>query len=257
VIASNGTGLARLATGPGFDSDPAWSSTGRIAFASRRQGEGDLYVINEDGTNELRLTTSAGDDDGPSWSPDGTQIVFRSSRDGNAEIYVMNADGTGARRLTSNPAADHQPAWSSTGKIAFVTDRDQSGGEIYVMNEDGSDVVRLTHNLDVESSPAWSPDGSMIAFARPDPCYFYYGYYCGWNLFVMNADGTNQRRLATASGIDLRGNHPSWSPTGTAIAFTLVACPFYCDPPAVYIANLQGGQPTLIATDGANPVWTP
>jgi hypothetical protein len=257
VIASNGTALARLTTDPGFDSEPAWSPTGRIAFTSGRHGAGDIYVINEDGTNELRLTTSAGDDDGPSWSPDGTQIVFRSSRDGNAEIYVMNADGTDVRRLTSNPAVDQQPAWSSTGKIAFVSDRDHASGEIYVMNEDGSNVVKLTHNLEVDSSPAWSPDGSVIAFGRPDPCYFYYGYYCGWNLFVMNGDGTTERRLATATGIDLQGNHPAWSPTGTAIAFTLVACPFYCDPPAVYLADLKGGQPTLVASDGANPVWKP
>jgi TolB protein len=168
---------------------------------------------------------------------------------------VVDADGTGATRLTNNLADDRQPAWSSTGKIAFVSDRDHPSGEIYVMNEDGSNVARLTRNFEAEASPAWSPDGSRIAFTRPEGCFYY--YYCGWNLFVINADGTNERQLTTGSGANLQSTDPSWAPMGNAIAFTRVTCPYYCEPASVYVVDLQGTQLTLVTTGGANPAWKP
>ena len=254
VIASNGTGVTRLTTDPAFDGGPAWSSSGRIAFTTRRHSNDlELYAMNADGTNQVRLTTSAGTDDAPSWSPDGGKIVFRSERDVNSEIYAMNADGTGLTRLTNNAAADFQPAWSSTGRIAFVSDRDHYAGEIYVMNEDGSNVVRLTNNELAESTPAWSADGSMIAFMR-DVCY----YYCPRDLFVMNADGSNERQLGeTSFDWSVYRSDPSWSPNGQAIAFTRQYCPYYCDPPAIFVVDPRGTRTVVITNNGSNPAWKP
>lgn len=254
VIGSNGAGATRLTMDPAFDGQPAWSSTGRIAFStSRHNGDPELYVMNDDGTSPARITTSAGNDDAPSWSPDGQKIVFRSSRDVNDEIYVANADGTGLTRLTNNTASDREPAWSSTGKIAFISDRDHASGEIYVMNADGSNVIRLTTNGSAETSPAWSPDGSMIAFARTVDCY----YSCTQDLFVMHADGSNERQLATGQGTDLYNADPSWSPNGRTIAFTQQYCPYYCDPPSVWLVDLQGTRPTQVTGNAANPAWKP
>jgi Tol biopolymer transport system component len=274
VINSNGAGLTLIATSPAWDGDPAWSSTGRIAFATlRHESDAELYAINEDGTNPVRITTSVGTDDTPSWSPNGQKVVFRSSRDGNSEIYIVNADGTGLTRLTIHTATDKDPAWSSTGKIAFVSDRDHSAGEIYVMNEDGSSVVRLTNNGWEESSPAWSPDGSKIAVVRATlNCY----YYCTQDIVVMNADGSSEQRLPTetvtaqemtrlavapsghTSGPPVAQHRdPAWSPNGRAIAFTRQSCPYYCDPPAVWVVNLDGTHPALITENAANPAWKP
>ncbi len=108
---------ASMATLPG--------DNGKIAFATNRDGNFEIYAMNADGTGQSNVTNSAGLDGGPAWSPDGTKIAFHTNRDGNFEVYLMNDDGTGPTNLTNNAAEDVTPDWSPDGtKIAFQTDRD-------------------------------------------------------------------------------------------------------------------------------------
>ena len=103
------------------------SAERKIAFASDRDGNWEIYVMNADGSNQTRLTNNSAVDRQPTWSPDGTMIVFYSDRDGTCEIYGMNADGTGQTRLTNNTVADWDPSWSPDDtRIVFVSYR---GGE--------------------------------------------------------------------------------------------------------------------------------
>jgi TolB protein len=84
---------------------------GKIAFASGRVGDDEIYVMNADGSNQTNLTNNPAEDYMPCFSPDGTMIAFTSYRDGNLEIYVMNADGSNQTRLTNNSAWDGSPSW--------------------------------------------------------------------------------------------------------------------------------------------------
>ena len=84
----------------------------KIAFLSDRDGNWEIYVMNDDGSGQRRLTNNTDTDVSPSWSPDGKKIAFASDRDGNREIYVMNADGSGQTRLTNNTDTDVSPSWS-------------------------------------------------------------------------------------------------------------------------------------------------
>jgi Tol biopolymer transport system component len=105
-----------------------------------------------------------------------------------------------------------------------------------------------------ETSPAWSPDGSMIAFARQVECY----YGCPQDIFVMDADGSNARRLSTGWATYQYHTDPSWSPNGRTIAFTRQYCDYYdCQAPSVWLVDLQGTQLSQITSNGANPVWKP
>ena len=126
----------------------------KIAFASERDDNMDIYVMDTYGMKEERLTQAAANDSHPSWSPDRTKIAFTSSRKDNTDIYVMNANGTEEKRLTQAAADDLYPSWSPDGtKIAFMSKRD-GNYEIYVMNANGTNQERLPgHGL----YPSWSP----------------------------------------------------------------------------------------------------
>ena len=240
---------------PGDVQTPAWSPDGRkLAFVSERDGNSEIYVMNADGSEQENLTRQPASDSHPSWSRDGRKIVFVSRRDGNAEIYVMNADGSRLRNLTRTPSDDLDPAWSPDGRaIAFVQKKcvpSRPCGTafetyLYVVNADGSGLRRLTthrahvfnpswladgktirygrslvqadgsgHSELPRSVPlagVWSPDGQRIALVRS----FANAPNHKLGLFVMNADGSNARRVAGKA----TSGEPAWSPDGRRIAF--------------------------------------
>lgn len=172
----------------------------KIAFASDRDGNFEIYVMNPDGTNQINLTNNSNGDYRPSFSPDGSKIAFDSFRDGSGEIYVMNADGTNPLRLTNNVVFDVDPSFGPDGsKIVFSSARD-GNFEIYVMNADGSNQIRLTENAANDASPAFSLNGSKIAFGSIRD---------GNNeIYVMNSDGTGLTRLTFTHPFS--DSSPSW-----------------------------------------------
>ncbi len=132
----------------------------RIAFMSDRDGNSEIYVMDNGGKNQQRLTNNPHEDWSPVWSPDGERIAFMSDRDGNPEIYVMDADGGNQQNLTNSPFfKDRSPSWSPDGKrIAFESNRDQDNPrspEICVMDADGENQQNLTNNPHSDSGPAW------------------------------------------------------------------------------------------------------
>ncbi len=92
-----------------------------------------------------------------------------------------------------------------------------------------------------------------MASGRSTNCY----YYCLYEIIVMNADGSGESALPTGFADAVLFGDPSWAPNGRTIAFTRQYCPFHCDPPAVWIANLDGTQLALVAENAANPAWKP
>ena len=142
---ADGGNVQRLTGRGSYNWDPHWSPDGdRIVFASDRDGDREVFVMNADGTHIRQLTDNTATDWNASWSPDGRRIVFQSDRDGDEEIFVMDSDGANQRQLTANTSYDGRPFWSPDGLwIAFDSRRD-GDNEIFVMDSHGIDQRRVT-----------------------------------------------------------------------------------------------------------------
>jgi Tol biopolymer transport system component len=239
-----------------------------IAFT--REGSGrhpdfyfDIYVMNADGSEQTNLTRTPNVDEGTAaWSPDGRRIAFtRSDNQKTADIWVMNANGCEQRRLTDTPKIyEDSPAWSPDGRrIAFHRSTLLAGGvnDIYVVDANGDDVAKLTKTTNAyEGAPAWSPDGQQIAFGRT----FVTKHDPSVGIYVMNADGSNQRLLTRGPVFDdVIPALPTFSPDGQQIAF--LGLREGDQAKRIWLINADSSNPTPIRAAhsglGSSPSFSP
>ena len=70
VMNADGSNGLRLTNHPADDRDPTWSPDGtRLAFASNRPGNWDIYRMEADGSGVTNLTNHPAADIQPVWSP--------------------------------------------------------------------------------------------------------------------------------------------------------------------------------------------
>ena len=213
----------KLLDHPGVERGPDWSSDGRrIAFSSILEGDSEIWVLNDlAGGEAVQITDDGAHNVAPDWSPDGGSIAFSSSVDGDFDIYVMNANGTGRKNVTGDlfggaPSNEFDPQWSPDGTLlSFESLRQGEDFDIWIISPEGTGTENLTAHSDDDRHSSWSPSGNKIVFGsnRRVPaddaeagCSADEGQR---DLFVMNADGTGQKRLTRIEADD---SAPSWSP---------------------------------------------
>jgi Tol biopolymer transport system component len=100
--------------------NPQYSPDGkRIAFASDRSGNIEVWMCEADGSNPVQVS-DMGHSGSPRWSPDSQRIVIDSvAADGNWQLFMANAHGGRPQRMTKNPANDMRPSWSQDGKWIY------------------------------------------------------------------------------------------------------------------------------------------
>lgn len=270
---------------------PAWSpdATQLYFIGVLRESEGDRFTYYESDVfvvdsrrREPRRVTRSRDVGMAMPSPDGkTLLVMRDEHPGKrpftSALWLVDADGGNARRLVDAEEGqlDRAGSWSPDGKtIAFTrcpwVPPDKHGFmentcAVYTVSPDGSGLRKLAERA---SEPAFSSDGQRIAFVSDrdengerdvgeDEVAF------ANELYVMDADGDNQRRLTESESLDEAG--PSWSPDGSRIAFAREGPARFAR--ALMVVNADGTCPTHLIGDASDegigapsfesPSWRP
>jgi Tol biopolymer transport system component len=187
-VAPDGTGQRRLTDSPGYDAEATWCHRGgEFVFTSTRDGDLELYAMDEDG-NVRRLTDQLGYDGGAFYSPDCKEIVWRASRpQGEAladyqrllgqglirpsalDLFIMDADGSNQRQLTDNGAANFGPYFHPDGRRIIYSSNAGTANdrefELFLIDKVTGETEQVTFSEGFDGFPQFSPDGEWFVWA--------------------------------------------------------------------------------------------
>jgi TolB protein len=216
---------------------------------------GDIYTTPVAGGlgGNVRRTFDTYPKEPAAWSPDGTSLVYSrhvQSVRHRAELFVLSlAGGTPTQITSSGPGAalNESPTWSPDGRlIAFSR---TVGGEpkaIYVVQPDGAGLRRVS--TVAGDHPAWSSDGQTLAFSSPTAT--------GRDVYVVNVDGSGEKRLTQSGAAGIQNDDVTWSPYGGRLLFTSTG---RGPKPALYTINADGTCERKLVDDlaGWGGMWQP
>jgi tricorn protease len=185
-VSADGGVASPLTVGESYNSMPVWSPDGsKIAFASDRNGNLDVYVMPAEGGRATRLTGHSADETPASFTPDGKSVLFSASI---LDAPTNSEFPTGARpELYRVDLEGHMPAQVLTTTALYaVYDRamkrmifsDQRGYEMEWRKHDHSSFSRDVWIEDVparkftrltaygvdDRQPVWGPDEQSIFY---------------------------------------------------------------------------------------------
>ncbi|MEO8622167.1 MAG: hypothetical protein ABI625_13940 [bacterium] len=240
----------RQLTNGGENAEAYFSADGkRLIFQSTRDGRAcdQEFVMNVDGSNVHRVSNGSGKTTCGFFFENDQRILFGSSHalQGDCppkpdpskgyvwgldpfDIYTARPDGSELRRLTNYGVYTAEAVVSPDGKRIVFTSLKDGDLDIYTMNVDGSDLKKLTTTPGYDGGPWWSPDGTKIVYRAWHPTGDSLTVYRDllaqrlvrpnkMELWVMNADGSNQTQITHLGGANFG---PSWTPDGKRLIFS-------------------------------------
>jgi Tol biopolymer transport system component len=216
AMAEDGTNVRRLTFNSVTDRAPRFSPDGRrVVFASDRDGDFDIYVLDMATGAVTQLTNHSARDDLPVFTANGDTVVYQRELLCPCSLRAVNDDGSGDRALDTGPGNAAFPDMSSHGsKLAFASDR-TGVWAIYTMRLDGRRLMQVTDppagSGDIR--PRWSPEGGELVFVGGEPA--------GNNdVFLVRKDGTQLQQLTSGPRFE---EHANFSPDGERVIFAVFA----------------------------------
>ena len=241
----------RQLTFGGENAEAYWSADGEfITMQSTRDGRtcDQQYVMRADGSDLTQISDGRGKTTCGWFLPGAERVLFASSTAHDAtcpakpdpskgyvwpldkyDLYTVARDGSDLKRLTNYDVYTAEAVISPDGKTIVFTSLKDGDLDIYTMKIDGTDIRRLTNTPGYDGGPWWSPDGKQIVYRAHHPKdptelkqyqeLLKQGLIrpSKVELFVMNADGSDQRQVTALGGANFG---PSWSPDGKRIIFS-------------------------------------
>ena len=170
-----------------------------------------LAVMDEDGANPMFLTRGDYLVLTPRFNPSAQMIAYLSYIATKPHIYLFDLETGKQEELGNFPNMTFSPRFSPDGNRVAMALETAGNSDIYVMDLRTRAIERLTTDPAIDSAPSFSPDGRQIAFESDR------GGGGSKQIYVMNADGSNQHRISFGAG---ENGTPVWSPRGDLIAFT-------------------------------------
>ncbi len=184
-----------------------------------------IYVIPMSG-GQARLVTPESPSYLHGWSPDGKELAYCAFRTvgGSTEvdIYTIPADGSAPEKRLTQGGFNDGPEYSPDGRYIWFNSTRSGLMQIWRMKVDGSEQTRMTSDDRNNWFAHVSPDGKKavyLSYRRGDLDPREHLPNMQVELWLMNSDGSDRKRIVSFFGGQGSINVNSWAGDSRQFAF--------------------------------------